>query len=205
MRQLLAHPTNFTAGRQRPVDRIVVHYTAGDGDTAENNGRYFQGADRKASAHYFVDERETVRSVREEDTAWHAGSWEMNCRSVGVEMCSRKDGAGKYYIPQATVENTAKLVRELMQRYAVSPENVLRHYDVTGKNCPAPMVENETLWRSFKTGLEGSDAPAPWAADACEWAKTEGFIRGDENGIFRWQDAVTRQELAVILQRLCRK
>lgn len=201
MRELLAHPTNFTAGRQRPVDRIVVHYTAGDGDTAENNGRYFQGADRKASAHYFVDELETVRSVKEEDTAWHAGSWEMNCRSVGVEMCSKKDGEGKYYIPQATVQNAAKLVRELMQSYAVSAENVLRHYDVTGKNCPAPMVEDESLWLAFKASLT-EEKPSPWAEEACRWAVEAGLFHGDGEGNYDWQSPVTREQLAAVLYRL---
>ena len=95
---IAAHATNYTAGRTAAIDRVVLHYTAGDGDTAENNGRFFQGADRNASAHYFVDEDTIVMSVREQDTAWHAGNWNMNCRSIGIEMCSYKDVDGNYYI-----------------------------------------------------------------------------------------------------------
>ena len=44
-----------------------------------------------------------------------------------------------------------------MARYNVPLERVLRHYDVTGKNCPLPMVENPSLWEDFKTKLKGVD------------------------------------------------
>lgn len=194
-----AHVTNYTAGRGRPIDRIVIHYTAGDGDTAENNGNYFKGAERKSSAHYFVDEDSVVLSVKEGDTAWHAGKWEMNCRSIGVEMCSKKDAEGNYYIPKAAVENTAKLVRTLMEKHDIPAAGVIRHYDVNAKRCPEPFVRNDALWQDFKKRIAepSEQKPAPWAAEA--WAKAEksGVLDGT-----RPTDPVTRQELAVILDRL---
>jgi len=201
-----AHSSNFTKGRTRPIDRVIMHYTAGNGDTAENNGKYFAGADRKASAHYFVDENSIVQTVAEGDTAWHAGNWDMNCRSVGIELCSRKDSKGVYYIPDATVQRAAALVRELMEKYSIPVSGVIRHYDVTGKRCPEPMVENEVLWSNFKAMLTLEETPkgevhpavpAPWAADAWEKAKTKGIMDGT-----RPRDPVTRQELAVVLERL---
>ena len=200
MTEILAHPSNFTPGRQRGIDRIVVHYTAGDGDTAQNNGMYFSAADRNASAHYFVDEGEILLSVREEDTAHHAGTWEMNSRSVGVEMCSKKDGAGRYYIPEKTVVLTQSLVRQLMEKYKIPITGVLRHYDVTGKSCPAPMVENEALWQAFLRGLK-EDAPSPWAEEACRWAVEQNLFLGDGAGRFHWQQPVTREQLAAVLYR----
>lgn len=190
-----AHGTNFTAGRTKIIDRIVLHYTAGDGDTAVNNGKYFASANRKASAHYFVDETAVVQSVFDADTAWHAGAWDMNCRSLGVEMCSKKDANGTYYIPAQTVRRTQVLVRELMAKYGVGMDGVIRHYDVTGKKCPAPLVD-ESRWQVFKAGLV-EQKPAAWAADAWEQAKAKGILDGT-----RPQDAVTRQELCVVLQRL---
>lgn len=148
-----AHATNYTEGRTKIIDRIVIHYTAGDGDTAENNGNFFKGANRNASAHYFVDEDSVVMSVKEEDTAWHAGNWAMNCRSIGVEMCSYKDVEGNYYINKATVENAVKLVRELMDKYDIPAAGVVRHYDVNGKRCPEPFVRNPALWEDFRKQL----------------------------------------------------
>ena len=195
MTVILAHKDNFTQGRTKEIDRIVLHYTAGDGDTAENNGKYFAGGGRNASAHYFVDEKGVVQSVADGDTAWHAGNWEMNCRSIGVEMCSKKDGAGNYYIPAATVKNAQTLVKHLMAKHSIDIDGVIRHYDVTGKACPAPMVAQEK-WKAFLSGLMEPQA-ASWAAEAWENAKAKGVLDGT-----RPSDALTRQELAVILQRL---
>ena len=197
-----AHGSNFTAGRANVIDRIVLHYTGGDGDTAENNGNYFQGKDRKASAHYFVDEDSIVQSVRDTDIAWHAGDWDMNCRSIGIEMCSRKYANGKYYIPEKTVENAVKLTKELMEKYGIGVDGVIRHYDVTKKACPAPWVENPKLWEDFKRRLTAVERPSAWAEEACAWAVKQGIFQGDGKGGYDWQAPVTREQLAVILYRL---
>ena len=201
-----AHSTNFTLGRTKGIDRIVMHYTGGNGDTAEGNANYFAGANREASAHYFVDEDSIVQTVKESDTAWHAGNWDMNCRSIGIEMCSRKDSKGNYYIPDATVKRAAGLVRELMAKYDIPVTGVIRHYDVTGKKCPAPMVDNPVLWQNFKAmlttkeepkGKPPADAPASWAKEAWQAAFDKGVLDGT-----RPTEPITRQEMAVVLYRL---
>jgi N-acetylmuramoyl-L-alanine amidase len=157
---------------------------------------------RNASAHYFVDEKSVVLSVKETDTAWHAGKWDMNCRAIGVEMCSKKDANGKYYIPQATIENTVRLVRELMAKHNISANNVIRHYDVNGKHCPEPFVRDQQAWKAFVSAISKEDAApqqkvAEWAREAWAGAKENGIMDGT-----RPLDGVTRQELAVILHRL---
>ena len=198
MTTIQAHSSNYTKGRTKKIDHIVLHYTAGDGDTAENNGKYFQSTDRNASAHYFVDEDSVVRSVADGDTAWHAGNWDMNCRSVGVEMCSKKDAAGNYYIPERTINHAQFLVKTLMKQYGVTLQNVIRHYDVTKKRCPAPLVE-EAAWKAFKNGLtdKSPEPAAAWAEYAWQAAAQKGVCDGT-----RPLEPVTRQELAVILQRM---
>lgn len=201
MTHIPAHPTNYRAGRTREIDHIVLHYTAGDGDTAENNGRYFAGENRNASCHYFVDEEGWILSVREEDTAWHAGNWDMNCRSIGVELCSKKDKNGKYFIPEETLQQGKILLRELIARYKIPESRFLRHYDVTGKLCPMPMVEDEHLWRRFKEELYSPNEPSSWAKEACDWALARGLILGDGQGNFLWQEPVTREQLMTILHR----
>ena len=149
---------NYSPGRAGPVRYIVVHYTANAGDTAKNNADYFAGTVTETSAHYFVDETEIWQSVREEDTAWHCGSDRpehdscRNYNSIGVEMCD-----SRLQVPAATRARTAALVRELMERYGVPRENVLRHYDVTGKRCPAPWVDKPGEWTEFKDMLEDDD------------------------------------------------
>lgn len=153
-------PSNYRAGRTQPVRYIVLHYTAGNGDTARNNCDYYHRVGGlQASAHYFCDEYGAMQSVREGDTAWHCGArayWHPECRngnSIGIEMCSRKRADGSYYIKPETVANAATLAREIMQRYGIDTEHVLRHYDVTGKRCPMPWADDPAQWTAFKDML----------------------------------------------------
>lgn len=153
-------PSNYRAGRTQPVRYIVMHYTANNGDTARNNCDYYHRVGGlQASAHYFVDEHGAMQSVRECDTAWHCGArayWHPECRngnSIGIEMCSRKRADGSYYILPETVANAAALAREIMQRYGIDTDHVLRHYDVTGKRCPMPWVDDPAQWVAFKEML----------------------------------------------------
>ncbi|MEI3089740.1 MAG: peptidoglycan recognition family protein [Oscillospiraceae bacterium] len=155
---------NYRAGRTQPVRYIVMHYTANNGDTARNNCDYYHRVGGlQASAHYFVDERGVMQSVREGDTAWHCGArayWHPECRnanSIGIEMCSRKRADGSYYIKPETVANAAALAREIMQRYDIDTDHVLRHYDVTGKRCPMPWVDDPAQWTAFKDMLKQND------------------------------------------------
>lgn len=179
-----SNKANFQPGRKSPVQYIVVHYTANKGDTARNNADYFAREETKTSAHYFVDEKEVWQSVKDEDTAYHCGAKTYkhplcrNYNSIGVEMCIWDKG-GK--VRPGTATKAAEVVRGLMARYNVPLERVLRHYDVTGKNCPLPMVENPSLWEDFKTKLKGVDEMLDypdwalktyhWYEDMPEWAR----------------------------------
>lgn len=155
-----AHTTNFKKGRTSPIQCLVIHYTANNGDTAKNNVDYFANrSNLSASAHYFVDEVSEWQSVRDTDTAYHCGAntykhkYCRNSNSIGIELCSRKDSKGSYYFKEETVKRAAELTKALMKKYNIPIENVVRHYDVTGKNCPAPMVANEKLWKEFLSML----------------------------------------------------
>lgn len=128
---------HMTRGRSHAIDRIVIHYTATLA-SARNNAIYFSRNERQwSSARYFVDDitDEIYQSVAEGGTAWHAGNWLMNCHSVGIEVVS----AGEDY-SEVEVGKLARLVQTLMKRYGISGGGVIRHYDVTGKICPAPYI-----------------------------------------------------------------
>ena len=216
VKEMLAHPSNFTKGRKQKIQYIVVHYTANNGDTAEGNGKYFSGADRNTSAHYFVDEIKIVRSVFDKDTAWHCGAKiyrHKKCRnenSIGVEMCSKKDSNGQYYINQKTQNNAAELVKWLMKKYDIPIENVLRHYDVTGKLCPEPFAKNQKLWLDFKQKLLQSkevkkemlynyideNMPA-WARPTIQKLVDKGALQGNEKGEFLLTDVMLRIFVAI--------
>ena len=155
-----AHKSNYCTGRTSDIKYIVIHYTANNGDTAKNNIDYYAREENlKASAHFYVDENEVWQSVKEGDTAYHCGAnkyvhpYCRNSNSIGIELCSRKDADGKYYFKDETIQNAVKLTKELMAKYNIFVGNVIRHYDVTGKICPAPMVNDEILWNTFKAML----------------------------------------------------
>ena len=150
---------NFDSGSINRIKYIVVHFTANNGDTAYGNTNYFKSY-RGASAHYFVDENGIYQSVEDKNIAWHCGAKKYkhstcrNSNSLGVELCSRKDSKGNFYFMDKTVDNTVELVKMLMAKYNVPIANVIRHYDVTGKNCPEPFVRDIKAWQNFKDRLE---------------------------------------------------
>ena len=150
---------NFDSGSINRIKYIVVHFTANNGDTAYGNTNYSKSY-RGASAHYFVDENGIYQSVEDKNIAWHCGAKKYkhstcrNSNSLGVELCSRKDSKGNYYFMDKTVDNAIELVKMLMAKYNVPIANVIRHYDVTGKNCPEPFVRDIKAWQNFKDRLE---------------------------------------------------
>ena len=157
--QIPCRKDNYGGCRGGNVRYLVIHYTASPGDTAVNNGKYFAREYTGTSAHYFVDEETVVQSVPEDHIAWHCGGAVYRhalCRnqnSIGIEICTKKNEDGFYFAPRS-VENAMALTRQLMETYSVPAENVLRHYDVTGKICPAPFVgQGEPQWEAFKGGI----------------------------------------------------
>lgn len=179
IKELLAHVSNYSKGRHTTIKYLVLHYTANNGDTALSNCKYFSSANRNASANYFVDEKGVYRSVKDMNVAWHCGSMNgykhkycRNTNSIGIEMCSRKDKNGKFYIKEETIANAIELTKYLMEKYDIPVENVIRHYDVTGKMCPRPFVEDEKLWLDFKERLEVEEVKRYNTIDEVpEWGK----------------------------------
>lgn len=176
-----ANSSNFKVGRTSPIKYIVIHYTANNGDTAKGNADYFNRTPNlSASAHYFVDENKVWQSVLDKDTAWHCGAKtyiHQECRnsnSIGIELCSRKDTKGNYYFKDEVVNRAIALTKELMKKYNIPVTNVIRHYDVTGKNCPAPMVNDEKKWKDFLSKLSTSSVSKLTSGNDIVWELMNG-------------------------------
>lgn len=223
-----AHSGNYQPGRTQPIEYIVVHYTGNTGDTAQNNLDYFARTKTGTSAHYFVDENEVCQSVQDTDVAWHCGSknprhpYCRNANSIGIEMCNSVGS-----VPEAVRDRTAAFVQQKMKEYGLDVNHVLRHYDVTGKRCPAPWVDNPAEWMEFKKMLEGDDEevtqdqfnsmmetylaqrdaqPASgWAVPHIQEAIDAGVITDVGGSIERPQGFVTREELATVAAALSKK
>ena len=200
------NPANCGGLRREPVEWIVVHYTAGRNDTAENNGIYFARETVGASAHWFVDEDTAVLSVPEDQVAWHCGGGNHpHCRngnSIGVEICTKWEN-GDYAFAPAAVEHAAALIRERMEHYHIPAERVLRHYDVTGKRCPAPFVgAGQAAWERFKGGLtmyQNLEHIPDWARPTVRKLVERQVLQGDGTGLNLSGDLL---RTLVILDRL---
>lgn len=187
---------NFTPGRSQKVKYLVIHYTSNNGDTAKNNADYFAREKVGASAHYFCDESEIWQSVKDTDTAWHCGAKTYkhpecrNSNSIGIEICMN-DKSGK--VRQGSIDTAAELARYLMKRYGILLANVIRHHDVTGKDCPAPMVSDPELWDAFKKSLikeDDDEVRYKYYDDMPDWAQPtvkklmdKGYIKGEGGGV----------------------
>ena len=198
----LSNSGNYQKGRSQAIQYIVIHYTSNKGDTAKNNADYFAREVTKTSAHYFVDENSVWQSVLDTDTAWHCGAktykhkYCRNANSLGIEICMNdKDGN----IRLNSIVNAIKLTKMLMEKYNISIDNIIRHYDVTGKDCPRPMIENEDLWSSFKQSLlqeENLMQIYKWLKDMPDWSQDTfnrmfkvGVISTDKDGAMSVQES----------------
>lgn len=176
-----------TAKPGREIKYIVVHYTAGvtsRAGSAINTAEYYRTTDREVSADYTVDDAVAVcyNGDIPNRYTWHCGGSKYNTKggtyygkctnanSIGVEICST-NSTGKmqnandrsYYFTEAAVNNAVGLVRQLMKWYNIPPENVIRHYDVTGKPCPGIYGWNiesgsEAEWQTFKARISETSA-----------------------------------------------
>lgn len=162
---LIANRKNYGSKRSTSaIKYLVYHYTANDGDTDEANAKYFHNNVVKASAHRFVDDDSVTISVPDNYVAWHCGGGLQgskghtyykkctNTNSIGIEMCDTKRN-GKYEVTPKTRSNAIALGKELVKKYGIKKENVIRHYDVTGKNCPAYFVKDEEAWIKFRNEI----------------------------------------------------
>lgn len=152
----------------KEVRKIVLHWTANPGASAESHQRYFNGNAIKnktyASAHIFVDGKEAICIIPLDEVAYHANDhYERNSSgtvyrgipelepnanklSIGVEMCVEKDGT----ISQATISRTVKVIAELCKMFKLNANDIVRHYDITHKPCPKPFVDHLERFNEFK-------------------------------------------------------
>lgn len=135
------------------VNGIVVHYTANPGTTAAQNRSYFQNlkdtGETYASSHFVIGiEGEIIQCVPCNEIAY--ASNERNEDTIAIECCIA-DETGEF--SEATYQSLVELVTWLMGRYDLGTNEVIRHYDVTGKECPKYYVENEGEWVRFKEDL----------------------------------------------------
>lgn len=136
------------------ITGIVIHYTANPGSTAKQNRDYFNGlkdsGKTQASSHFVVGlEGEIIQCVPTWEIAY--ASNERNHDTVSIECC-HPDEDGKF--TDETYASVVRLTAWLCLKFDLTENDVIRHYDVTGKNCPKYFVEHEETWQGFKDDVK---------------------------------------------------
>ncbi|NNJ32631.1 peptidoglycan recognition protein family protein [Lacrimispora defluvii] len=208
----LLTPYNYSDSELSRIKYIVIHYVGALGG-AEANCKYYASQYVGASAHYYAGfGGEIWQSVEDKNIAWHCGAKKYvhtecrNANSIGIEMCvrnkgSKADTSRDWYFEDATVQAAIELTKELMAKYNIPADYVIRHYDVTGKVCPNPYVYNHTqhTWDAFKAALTATEVKeSGWKEEAGGWRFYNGntgecvrnaWLEEKEKNLWYWFNA----------------
>ena len=143
------------------ITGIVVHYTANPGSTAIDNRNYFEGLKdthiTEASSNFIIGiEGEIVQCVPTWEVAYASNS--RNIDTVSIECC-HPDESGKF--TEETYRSMVQLCAWLCLKFDLSEKEVIRHYDVTGKNCPKYFVEDKKAWKRFRKDIKAAIKNTP--------------------------------------------
>lgn len=166
MKTIKASPHNYGGWRDKnKVKYIVIHYTAGSTDTAENEGVYFSRPhDPKTSAHFFIDRKgEVIKSVALDHVAYSVGGKKYadcsktgggryygkctNTNSVSIELCgiAKQDATAEQI---QAVKDTVKYIR----KHCKNAKTIIRHFDVNGKKCPLRYLDQKK-WDNLRKAI----------------------------------------------------
>lgn len=150
---LTVNPYSRPGTPTEKITGIVVHYTANPGATAMDNRNYFEslkdGHDTQVSSNFIVGlEGEIIQCVPTWEVAYASNN--RNIDTVSIECC-HPDETGKFN--DETYKSMVQLCAWLCMKFDLDENAVIRHYDVTGKNCPKYFVENEEAWEKFRKDI----------------------------------------------------
>ncbi len=167
---LVKNPYSRPGDPLEEVNGIVIHYVGNPNTTAKNNRNYFNnlpktnlknGVETYASAHFIVGlEGEIVQCIPLSEIAYASNS--RNHDTVAIENC-HPDETGKFN--EKTYASLVKLAGWLCFTYDLDRDQVIRHYDVTGKLCPLYYVEHEDAWEELKDDIMAEKAALQKAAE----------------------------------------
>lgn len=160
VREMLLTNHNRPGKKIIKLKGIVIHWTANTrkGANAVANRNYFNNTKNSVSAHYIVDDKNIIRCIPDDEIAYHVGAkkyaavglkvkkdnYSPNYFLIGIEMCVNSDGDWS-----KTYQNTVELAAYLLKKYNLNINNMYRHHDITGKDCPKMMLDPKE-WQAFK-------------------------------------------------------
>ncbi|MFD8116365.1 N-acetylmuramoyl-L-alanine amidase [Streptomyces microflavus] len=139
-----AHTANYTVPShpsERRIDRVVIHVAQ---QMFTPTIGIFRDPAKQVSAHYVVrsGDGHVAQCVREQDISWHAGNWDVNTRSIGIEHEGWVDRP-EYFTPVMYLRS-ARLTADICERHGIPKDraHIIGHHEVPGSDHTDPGV----LW-----------------------------------------------------------
>lgn len=143
------HTTARTGKNLTDINNVVIHYVGNPKTTAQNNRDYFNNKTTTVSSHFVVGlEGEIIQCVPMYEMS--AASNDRNRDTISIEVC-HPDKSGKYN--EDTYNSVVKLTAWICNNFSLDENDVIRHYDITGKICPKYYVENEDAWEQLRNDV----------------------------------------------------
>lgn len=136
------------------VTTLVIHYVGNAGTSAMDNREYFEDLKdthiTSASSHFIISlDGEIVQCIPLSEVAY--ASNDRNNDTIAIECC-HPEADGKF--SDATYASLVELSAFLCKSFHINPQELLRHYDVSGKLCPLYYVEHPDEWQELKDRIE---------------------------------------------------
>ena len=136
------------------VRNIVIHYVGNPGSTAQQNRDYYASRSSEVSSHFVIGLKgEVIQCIPLHEKS--SASNHRNKDTISVEVC-HPDESGKF--SDETYDSLVKLTVWLCEVCGLDSSDIIRHYDITGKQCPLYFVTHENTWERFKKDVEISIA-----------------------------------------------
>ena len=151
---LTPNPYSRSQEKTDKITGIVIHYTANPGATAIGNRNYFEGLkdshETKASSHFVVGlDGEVIQCIPIDEVAY--ANAPRNDDTLSIEVC-HPDDTGKFN--DASYESVVKLTAWLCKQLKLKSSDVVRHYDINGKQCPKYYVEDKEAWKQLREDVK---------------------------------------------------
>lgn len=148
---------SYGSRKGHKIEWIIFHYPVAPGCNAKWCYEYYSKTNVSKSAHFAIDERSIECMVPCDLAAWHCSTSGLktfcganNLNSIGIDLMDRKLSCKSksvcdddWYIPEKTLDLAADFTARLMDIFCIDIDHVIRHFDVTRKQCPRPLVGDD--------------------------------------------------------------
>jgi N-acetylmuramoyl-L-alanine amidase len=147
-KQILDFDSNSRSGEKlENYTSIVIHYVGNPGSTAQGNHDYFANPESNVASHFVIGLDGEIIQCLPLDEKSAASNWRNN-DTISIEVC-HPDESGAFNA--STYASLVKLTKWLVELGNLNPQkDIIRHYDITGKECPKYYVDNPDAWEAFK-------------------------------------------------------